>query len=166
MTVATDWLTAIGTVGTLGATVTLFWVDRRHRNRDASRAQARLISGWSQPVDQGMPDREVTLVKLSDEPVYDVNVFLAPRRFDSGDKNTFYRSVLPPNKTAPLTRKVKRANPTAPLPELLPRIELAFTDQDGTRWLRDRNGELREIKGDNPESHRRDSPTQDTTSPG
>jgi hypothetical protein len=40
----TDWLAAIGTVGTLGATVALFWIDRYQRRMREDRSQAALIS--------------------------------------------------------------------------------------------------------------------------
>jgi hypothetical protein len=63
---------------------------------------------------------------LSDEPVYDVNVFMSPRRFGVEKQNTFYCSLLPPGET--LSRKVTRDPPKA-APKTVPRVEVAFTTE-------------------------------------
>jgi hypothetical protein len=64
-----DWLAAIGTEGTLGATVALFWIDRYQRRMREDRSQAALISGWSEPVRPGDATRALKVANLSTEPL-------------------------------------------------------------------------------------------------
>jgi hypothetical protein len=140
-TTAPQWLEAIGTVGTLSATVGLYWHDRFRRRADEVRRQATLISAWTERVEPGAQTRCVTLSNFSDAPVYEVNVFVAPDDYKR-DKNTFHQTLLPPRRDTP--REVPRRNPDDKGPRHRPRVDLYFTDQNDKRWLRKQNGELDE----------------------
>lgn len=151
---AADWLTAVGTVGTLGFTVVLFWTDRSQRKRRERRAQAVLISGWADGVKAKDKERDVYVANMSDEPVYNVNVFLQDEENAdkeksiaqpqiSGNKrliNNRFVSVLPPKQRVAL--KVKRENPESAGPRTLPLVALLFDDKNNTRWLRNWDGKV------------------------
>jgi hypothetical protein len=161
---AADWLTAVGTVGTLAATVTLFWIDRYQRQKRADSAQAAMISGWAEPVEIGAPTRAVVVANRSDEPVYRINVFLEDEdnqdenheivatEIRSDSVNTRYLSVLPPMQQVLL--KVNRKNPNSSGPRTVPRVYLLFDDRNSKRWARDFRGSIRIRPADDPEKHR------------
>jgi hypothetical protein len=161
---AADWMTAIGTVGTLGATVTLFWIDRYQQRRRADKTQATLISAWAEPVQQGDVTRPVKVANLSTEPVYRVNVFIedefnrdahdevVPTAIGPDTANTRYISVVPPRLL--MEFDLPRNSPSSPGPRSCPRVYLLFDDRNGRRWARDFTGAILSRRRDNPESHR------------
>jgi hypothetical protein len=151
---ASDWLTAIGTVGTLAATVILFGLDWSRRRKREHSAQAVLVSGWSDSVRANEEARNIHVANMSDEPVYNVNVFLQDES-NTDDKNNIVRqqisgnkdlvnkrflSVLPPRQQ--ITLIIKRENPASSGPNTLPLVGLLFNDRNNTRWLRDWDGKV------------------------
>jgi hypothetical protein len=160
----TDWLAAIGTVGTLGATVALFWIDRYQRRIREDKSQAALISGWTEPVRPGDATRSLKVANLSTEPIYRINVFVEdefkrddrneviPVRIGSGTINRKYISLLPPRQQVQFD--LKRKEPISPGPRTCPRVYLLFDDRNGRRWARDFSGDLTSRRHDNPEDHR------------
>ena len=146
-----DWLAAIGTVGTLVVTVALYWSDRYRRHQEEVKHQAALVSGWAERVNPGDTKRRVFLTNRSDEPVYEVNVFLPPRNFAPGAEHTFGMTVVPPLEKIPYD--VARRDPRSAGPHSVPRPQMAFTDRNGQRWLRDRNGALKKLRDNDWLSH-------------
>ncbi len=156
-----DWLAAfgtvlaaIGTVGTLIATVGLFYSDRKRRRDDERRVQAELVSTWAEPVVHGAAKRPVKIANLSNEPVYDINVFLRPREWSSHTEATFSKSVLPPQTTH--CQDVTRRDPTRDV-STVPRVQIAFTDRHQQRWLRHADGSLQQLENDSWRDHLRGS---------
>jgi hypothetical protein len=162
---ATDWLTAIGTVGTLGATVILFWWDRGQRLRGERRAQASLISGWTDRVKANDAERPLHIRNMSNEPVYNVNVFLEDEDDQDADQDIVQRSISPETINVhfisvfpaqhTFSWQVSRNNPASSGARNAPRVALLFHDKDGVRWLRNWDGALVVRKKDNPDAHRR-----------
>lgn len=160
----TDWLTAIGTVGTLGATVILFWWDRIRRQGREHRAQATLISGWTDSIRVNDIVRPLHLINMSDEPVYNTNVFMEDediqdqahniieQPIDSNTRNKHFISVLPAKQH--VTWYVSRRNPVSKGPRSVPRVGLLFNDRNGMRWLRNWDGKISPRPHDRPEFHR------------
>ena len=148
----TDWLTAIGTVGTLAVTVALFWVDRFQRRKREQRAQAVLISGWAGSIQADDGVRALHVLNMSNEPAYNINVFLENEndttegndiRFQpitANAKNKKFLSVLPPKQH--VTWNVPRKDAAYPGPNTAPRVGLLFNDRNGTRWFRDWDGKV------------------------
>lgn len=130
----TDWLTAIGTAGALVATVTLFWVDRFQRRKQDRRAQAVLVSGWADSVEPDDAVRLLHVLNMSDEPVYNVNIFLEdenkrdvtdneaiavqPITSNASLKNKRFLSMLPPKQQ--VTWRVSRKKLAGSGPEMSP----------------------------------------------
>ena len=178
---AADWLTAIGTVGTLAATVALFWWDRRQRQKREYRAQAVLVSGWADSVVANDPVRALHVVNISDEPVYNVNIFLEdenkrdvvdkeaiaaqPITQRAGMKNKRFLSMLPPKQQ--VTWEIKREKPADPCPRTVPRVGLLFNDRNSTRWFRDWDGKVAPaaVGEYDPLLHRANKPADDITPP-
>jgi hypothetical protein len=163
------WLTGVGTLGLAAVT---FWLARREgsdRRRLQSaeedrimaerRAQAGSVTAWfagQVNVPVGPPQSRVAITNRSDEPVYNVVVFLvfvqgaAP---DTGEAAmaTFedhvwdyvrVLSVLPPGAWEILTVGDWGGM------QRFPGAETGFTDKSGTHWIRRANGSLEEIATD------------------
>lgn len=173
---AADWLTAIGTVGTLTATVALFWWDRRQGKKRERRAQAGMISGWADSVNAHDDTRTVNVLNMSDEPVYNINVFLedednrdeddediAEKPIGPSTTNKRFLSVLPPKQL--VTWDVSRRDPASAGPRTAPRVGLLFDDRNGARWFRNWNGKVIPDPRDNPNSHRPEKRLSDVERP-
>jgi hypothetical protein len=187
MLVAT-WITAIAT-GLLAALafVTAWYASRAFRkqaeevsalqkqvedqekltNQQAERerrAQASMISGWSESISPGALTRELHLVNMSDEPVYNVNVFLENEDDQDQGKNIIEKSIGDNTRNKRFIRffapkqhirwDVSRKNPASEGPKSVPRVAMFFNDKNGARWLRNWDGGLTEAEEDNPDSHR------------
>jgi hypothetical protein len=175
----TDWLTAIGTAGALVATVTLFWVDRFQRQKKERRAQAVLVSGWADSVKPDEAVRLLHVLNMSDEPVYNVNIFLEdenkrdvtdneaivaqPITSNASLKNKRFLSILPPKQEViwQVNRKKQGDSgqdtfPPDPGPRTVPRVGLLFNDRNSARWLRDWDGKVSPAakEEDDPALHR------------
>jgi hypothetical protein len=109
-----------------------------------------MVSAWAEPVKPGDTHRVVVVANRSEEPVYELNVFLAPRHFALSAQNTFRKSLIPPMTNVPT--RVKRQNP-AEGQRSVPRVEVAFADRNGQRWLRRGNGSLTNLQNDDWNSH-------------
>ena len=166
-----DWLTAFGTVGTLAFTVGLIGVQSILGRRQNARAQAVLVSGWTDPVKPEFPTRVLTVANLSSEPVYQVNVFmqdeksrdedgrLYPMEIHAETINTRYMSVFPPRQH--VTWHIDRAKGD-PGGTSVPLVAVYFTDRRGKRWRRGFGGQIGRLKGDDAQLHRRASAESST----
>jgi hypothetical protein len=143
-----DWLTAVGTIGTLVVTVSLVLLDRSKQRKREDLAQAVLISGWADSIKAGNKLRQVHVANMSDEPVYNVNIFLQDEKASdppsiTGDGtliNNRFLSVFPPRQQG--TLEVEREHPASPGPNTIPLVALLFTDRNNTRWLRNWDGKV------------------------
>jgi hypothetical protein len=153
----TDWLTAIGTVGTLAATVALFWLDRRRRWEKELRAQSELISSWALHETDKPGPYEGIRANRSDEPVYNVLAILenavggdtdffkihqsyVDRKFAERRPGFSFTSLLPPKTDQRFRFHKINENPHPT--DRRPRVYLLFNDRNGVQWARDFNGTL------------------------
>ncbi|MEU2333945.1 hypothetical protein ABZ608_10075 [Streptomyces sp. NPDC013172] len=142
----TDWLTGVGTVGTLlFAVVTLAW-DQWQRRRDRKRLQADQVSAWF--ISSNEDDSAVTILNTSGAPVYQVVVSPVYMKgdghlFDGRQLNQTRRrtiGVLPPGQfrvsVDPFDNGMLRH----------PAVEIAFTDSSGRYWCRSGLGKLTALR--------------------
>ena len=140
-----DWIAAIGTTGALLVAVTLLW--REQRDHDV--AQARLVSAWVNEVDDSRPEplSGVVVQNKSDEPVYDVIIFLfdsvAHAEVGEPGQEIFHVEVLPPGTRHRATDSVHARMGHIPL------LTLTFTDSSNRRWTR-KGGSLQRAASDYP----------------
>ena len=143
------WVAAIGTAGTLIATVYLLY----RREQERHKGQAVLVSAWMDESARADDEETWDLTYLarnhSEEPVYDV-VLTA----DCGVRGTYVRwlGTMAPGEL----RRVKiKLSGTPRAQEYQP--HLTFTDAAGHRWLRTSAGQLRKPTRSD-ERHLRESP--------
>lgn len=150
------WLTAVGTVGALFASLYLLRVQIMARGVEAQErrmAQARRVSAWVANIAR-VPERNghftvaVRTRNTSDQPVYGTSIEL-----DLGVRGSFIRTpmVLGPGET----REFPIEAPA--YPRGFPAVSIVFTDSAGHRWLRTSTGELRSPRA-NEEGRFRESP--------
>ncbi len=164
MTVTTDWITAIGgigsAIGTIGAVGVALWfsqAETRRRKREERSQQAEQISAWLQIDEAAEETGEMHCVVLngSNQLVYDVTVSLVAvhgafrrtavgidRNGPSGGYQTYVGGPFPPGQQT-LPMKYRGA-------ALAVRygVELAFRDSRGRFWIREGDGDLKEVTTD------------------
>lgn len=143
-----EWLSAIGTVGTLMFSLLQLYYYRKEQKSYSLKAQADKISAWIYREDES--ETQCILNNFSNMPVYNVIITIlvtkgagGPRdgiEADSNYQNRELVGVLPPGKykigTAPLSHGMHIGFG----------IEIAFSDVQGNSWVRKSNGELILIK--------------------
>jgi hypothetical protein len=136
-----EWLGAVGTVGAIGWGVIAWGRDRRRALDLDESAHARLVGAYT--LDGGLKPVLVNLINNSRFPVAKVEVVLIGGGYRhvvwGGDPAT--TMVLVPN-DAPQTEIVQ------PPPNVRWRLEMAFTDDNGTRWYKDGSNPLRKVPPD------------------
>jgi hypothetical protein len=149
--------------------------DRRRVQERERRAQAAMISGWSESIRPGAAMRKLHVLNMSDEPVYNINIFLENEDQQDQDGNVIEKPIaphainkrfvhtLPPNQH--ICWEIARKDPASEGPKSVPRAALFFNDKNDVRWLRDWDGRLKEAEKDNPEDHRAKKPSDDVTPP-
>lgn len=156
-TVSWDVWTAASAVGTIGATAVALWLAVRGIRIERDRA-SRVVSAWVS--DEYLPDPEthryrrkavLHVANESDEPVFGARVSvlvgedgvrLGPLAAPS------IISVIPPRRELKFDISTAlRAHEQS----WMPRAELFFKDPHGRRWLRNADGDLREVTGERSE---------------
>jgi hypothetical protein len=135
--------TAIGGLGTAGALLFVAQTYRREQN-DVRRRHASKISVWMEESVRGRSYGGFPyglLSNTSDEPAYDcaVSFYAGERLLEVSD----IVDTLPPKERLHIaTRTVEWT------PDLILYPAVTFTDRNGRRWVRDRNGVLSVAKTD------------------
>lgn len=149
-----EWLSAIGTVGSLALGV---WLVGREAARRRNR-QSRLISAWATEVhpqrsenDWGTPiaslsgasSIEVTARNGSESPVYDFTVTVHHDYSSTSGSTASEVLILPPGQTVVWVDFA--ILPPGGLAGL-PRVSASFTDENGVRWKRYADGSIHKVK--------------------
>ena len=138
--------------------------ERAAKREADERAQAILISGWTDSVRANDEQRQLHVANMSDEPVYNLNIFLEDEDhqdqnheiiqtpIQSNTINKRFLIVIPPRFR--ISWGIPRKTPASAGPNSAPRVGLLFDDKNGVRWYRDWDGKITRAPTDNPESHR------------
>lgn len=166
------WVAALGTVLAFLATVVLLWLqyralkdvesDRRARDDDDRRHQARMVAAWclnvrrqawaSPPGTEPPPDWptvSIAYTNVSDEPVYDVSVIVKEHWGPRTDSWVLRLGVVGPRQERQETLLVPIAS--ALVKEgVKPPVEVQFRDAAGIAWRRADDGALTNLGREMP----------------
>jgi hypothetical protein len=159
---ATDWITALGTVGSAFGTVGVVWVSLwlartqgRQTEEQVKRRQAELVTAWFVPYEGEQDDPHsihvaVRVRNASDQLIYDliaevVTVQGAARRTAVGDSEENNRDLGALMGNVPPGETTTRINSGGSGMFIRHAIELAFRDAAGRYWLRHGDGTLEEV---------------------
>lgn len=142
-----DWFAAVGTVGALLVALVLLgkeMSDRREAKSRADRYPADGIFAWAAPrTDAG--GWQTFLLNTTSEPVYDV-VVRFQRFADTSQVSESVFGTLPPGGPTPGDRYGDRPDDVFGIPP----VEIEFTDGRSRYWLRNFDGQLRELEARMP----------------
>jgi len=150
-----SWVGAIGTVGALGVSLALIYLQGKDRRKDRMEqlaSQARLVSAWTEEplIDVKPYPQLVTVVENgSNQAIHQVSISL-----QLGVRGKFHRwlASMGPNEV----REVRLSIPASPRSNLI-MPQVAFVDASGRRWLRS-GYQLREPTGKDMAEHWRQHP--------
>jgi hypothetical protein len=166
MTIETDWITAISgigsAVGTIGAVGVALWfsqAETRRRKREERSRQAEQISAWLEIDDFEEAEKtertHCVVSNGSNQLVYDVVVSLVAvhgafrrtavgvdRNGPQGGYQTYVGGPFPPG------RQTLTIGYRGSALQVRYGVELAFRDARGRYWIRDANGDLKEVLTD------------------
>jgi hypothetical protein len=144
----TDWLAALGAVGAviLGAFgLVPQWRERRSKAIRDRQSQAVLVTAWAEPRRTANEPRVIVARNASDEPVYDVQVWLVTSPMTPSDLQgrevSAKRTLLKAHDD--LTHAIATNRPP---PNVPPRVILTFRDARKQSWWRDFDGVLHQLE--------------------
>ena len=152
-------LAGVGTVGTLIAALYQLSSQRRRREQEQHREQARLIAGWVGRGDKEADRTPLFLANGSPEPVYNVVCTIVNVQGAAPRTGEEWRRVAKQSEPDHLRTPITTATILPPgrwqvwiagygwHQRLSGRVsaEVAFTDRAGSHWVRRANGDLEEL---------------------
>ncbi len=122
--------------------------DRELRVESERRSQAVLVSAWIDKwriPDTGPSDVIVAVRNASEEPVWQIGVFVDTHWGPNHETGFERLNVLPPGETVMITVKVNLLRPSGEIPAMLkvaPPLRLQFADVNERTWQRTDHGRL------------------------
>lgn len=148
---ATDWLSAVGTVGAtvvalafgIGALRTA-QNDRRERRNQELRERARVYCWAGTGIPAPQQGGRAWIRNDTDLPIHNVSINIFTEKVgDSTPLNMGFSMLLPPKETRTIDLEASLFDPSVANPKI--HIAVTFTDVEGYTWTRHPNGALTSV---------------------